>query len=224
MPRRKNQAERRAHLVDAATAAILEHGATATKLRDVAAAAGVTPAAVLYYYPDLQAVFAAVLEHSRETFCELREAQIDAASNAVDQLRACIRSGVPWPGRAELSTRLLIELFPLTLRGEESERQQRTFAARQVTLYREVLQRGADDGVFTLAAPAEDLARSFLALEDGYAMDLMAGIETPQGVQARLLLHARIVTGSEALDAPAHDVVQRATASDAAVRRRQPQR
>ncbi|MER5453032.1 TetR family transcriptional regulator [Streptomyces sp. NPDC002764] len=67
MARPKNQAERRAQLIDATARTVVELGATATKLRDVARVAGVTPASVLYYYPDIQELFAAVFERSAAT-------------------------------------------------------------------------------------------------------------------------------------------------------------
>jgi AcrR family transcriptional regulator len=54
MPRPKSQARRDA-LVGAAQRAMLEHGAD-TKLVHVAEAAGLTSGAVLYHFPDVQAL------------------------------------------------------------------------------------------------------------------------------------------------------------------------
>lgn len=198
MPRPKNQAERRAHLINAATRAVIKRGSTGTKLRDIAEAAELTPASVLYYYPDVQDLYAAVLERGITTYCEHREQEIAAVQGPVEQLRACIRSGVPWPGEAEQNTRLLFELFPVVLRNEAAAEQDRVFVARQAELYRDVLQRGADGGDFALAGAAPALARSFVALEDGYAIELMIGAATAEEIEARLLAHARLVTGNSA--------------------------
>src|SRR5260370_2578622 len=50
MARPKDQKRRREELVAAAARAVLRRGPAAVRLRDVAEEAGVTPAAVLYYY------------------------------------------------------------------------------------------------------------------------------------------------------------------------------
>lgn len=195
MPRPKNQAERRAQLIDAAGRAVVEFGATGTKLRDIAEAAGVTPASVLYYYADTQELFAAVFERAAATYVVAREAAIATVADPYERLRACIRTGVPWPGESERSTRLLYELFPVALRNEAAAEQNRVFFDRQTELYRRVLEQGRESGEFTLSGDARTLARSFVALEDGHAMALLVGAATAPEVEATLLEHARIVTG-----------------------------
>ncbi|MDI1456353.1 TetR/AcrR family transcriptional regulator [Streptomyces sp. ATE26] len=198
MARPRNQAERRAQLIDATARTVVDLGATATKLRDVARVAGVTPASVLYYYADIQELFAAVFERSAATYFVRREQAIAAVEGPVDRLRACVRSGVPWPGEGEKSTRLLFELFPVALRNEGAADRQRTFAHQQSELYRQVLELGQKSGEFTLTGDPWALGRSFVALEDGYAMDLLVGDATAQDIEDRLLDHARIVTGNPA--------------------------
>ncbi|MEV7030171.1 TetR/AcrR family transcriptional regulator [Streptomyces sp. NPDC093272] len=201
MARPRNQAERRAQLIDATVGTVVDLGATATKLRDVAKAAGVTPASVLYYYSDIQELFAAVFERSAATYFVSREEAIAAADGPVARLRACIHSGVPWPGEGEQSTRLLFELFPVALRQENAAQRQRDFVRQQTDLYRQVLELGRDSGDFTLTGDPSALGRSFVALEDGYAMDLLVGSVTAQEIEDRLLDHARLVTGSKAFNA-----------------------
>ncbi|MGX1316456.1 AcrR family transcriptional regulator [Streptomyces calvus] len=198
MPRPRNQAERRAQLIDAAARAVMSIGATAVKLRDVAAEADVTPASVLYYYSDLQELFSAVFDHAAATYLVIRKDAMAAAEGPVEQLRACIHSGVPWPGKGEESTRLLFELFPVALRNEAVAQAHRLFFGRQTELYRQVLAHGRDTGEFALTAEPLALGRSFVALEDGYAMDLLVGTATAEEIEARLSAHARMVTGHPA--------------------------
>ncbi|MGW7661345.1 TetR/AcrR family transcriptional regulator [Streptomyces sp. NPDC054756] len=198
MARPRNQTERRAQLIEATARTVVELGATATKLRDVARAAGVTPASVLYYYSDIQELFAAVFERSAATYFVSRERAIAAESGPAERLRACIRSGVPWPGEGEQSTRLLFELFPVALRSESAAEQQRAFTGRQADLYRQVLLLGQRSGDFDLRGDASALGRSFVALEDGYAMDLLVGKATAEDIEDRLLEHACLVTGDTA--------------------------
>lgn len=199
MARPRNQAERRAQLIDATARTVIELGATATKLRDVAKAAGVTPASVLYYYADIQELFAAVFERSAAMYFVGRENAMAAVEDPVERLRACIRTGVPWPGAGEESTRLLFELFPVALRNGGVAKWQRTFVDQQTELYRQVLELGQESGEFTLVGDAWALGRSFVALEDGYAMNLLVGAATAQDIEDCLLAHARAVTGNSAL-------------------------
>ncbi|WP_317447285.1 TetR family transcriptional regulator C-terminal domain-containing protein [Streptomyces collinus] len=105
---------------------------------------------------------------------------------------------MPWPGEGEESTRLLFELFPVALRNEGAADRQRTFAHQQAELYCQVLELGQERGDFTLTGDARALGRSFVALEDGYAMDLLVGDATAQDIEDRLLDHARVVTGNPA--------------------------
>lgn len=198
MPRRRNQAARRAQLIEAATQAVLKHGSTNARLRDVAEQAGLTPASVLYYYPDLGELLAAVFEEGTRTYIIRRREAVEAERDAWARLRACIRSGVSFPGEAETTSRLLYELLPVAFRNDAAAAQQERFVADQTELYRQVLQGGADAGEFELVAPAEFLARSFVALEDGYGIDVLSGVITAEEEEARLLRHAELATGVRA--------------------------
>lgn len=197
MPRPRNQTARRAQLIAAAAQAVLEHGAAQARLRDIAAQAGLTPASVLYYYPDVHELFTAVLAQGTATYGERREQDIARFTTARDRLRACIRSGVPRPGETEETSRLLYELAPVVLRNKAAAEDNKRFIDRQTELYRQVLEDGARSGEFELAAPADVLARSFVALEDGYGMHVLVGDLTADEVERRLLLHARLALGVE---------------------------
>src|ERR1700712_3607854 len=93
----RDQAARRAQLVQAASRAVLERGSTNARLRDVADQAGLTSASVLYYYPDMDELLAAVFEQGTQTYIHRRRAAVEAADDSWDRLAACIRSGVPFP-------------------------------------------------------------------------------------------------------------------------------
>ncbi|MFE5393275.1 TetR/AcrR family transcriptional regulator [Streptomyces sp. NPDC056568] len=195
MPRPRNQTARRAQLVRAAAQAVLDRGVTNARLRDIAAQAGLTPASVLYYYPDINDLLVAVFEQGTETYVLRRREAVAAAPTAWAGLAACVTSGIPFPGEAETTSRLLFELLPVTFRGETAGARQRAFVAQQTDLYRQVLDAGAESGEFRLQAPSEFLARAIVALEDGYCIDILSGAATAEQVEERLLCHARLMTG-----------------------------
>jgi AcrR family transcriptional regulator len=197
MARPRDQAARRAQLVEAASQAVLDRGSSGARLRDIAEHAGLTSASVLYYFPDIGELMAAVFEEGTRTYVQVRRAAVEACTDPWDRLAACIRSGVPFPGEPATTSRLLYELLPLTFRNESAAEQQRRFFAEQAALYEEVLRGGEEVGAFRLLAPAPFLARSFVALEDGYDIEVVAGTTPAAEVEERLLHHARLMTRVE---------------------------
>ncbi|MGH3358855.1 MAG: TetR/AcrR family transcriptional regulator [Nocardioidaceae bacterium] len=200
MARPRDQAARRAQLVEAAAQTVLQRGATNARLRDIAEHAGLTSASVLYYYPDVGELLVAVLERGTRTYILRREEAVRSASNSWDKLAACVRSGVPFPGEAEVTSRLLFELLPVAFRNDSAAQRQEAFIASQQELYEQVLAAGQDDGSFRLVAPVDFVARSLVALEDGYAIDVLSGSATAEDVEQRLLEHARLMTGGHEPD------------------------
>lgn len=196
MPRPRDQAARRAQLVEAAAQAVISRGAANARLRDVAAEAGLTPASVLYYYPDLGELLAAVFERGTRTYIVHRREAVESVTGAWARLAACVRSGVPFPGEAEMTSRLLYELLPVTFRNEAANERQRRFVAEQSALYEEILTEGRATGDFHLVDEPAFLARGFVALEDGYGIEVLSRAATAEQVHELLLRHARLVTGS----------------------------
>lgn len=194
MPRPRDQAARRSQLVEAAAQAVLDRGASGARLRDIAELAGLTSASVLYYFPDLSELMAAVFEEGTRTYVRLRRDAVEACTDSWERLAACVHSGVPFPGEPETTSRVLYELLPLTFRNDAAAEHQRRFFADQAALYEQVLSEGEEDGVFRLVAPASFLARSFVALEDGYGIEVVAGTTPAEEVEQRLLEHARLAT------------------------------
>ena len=67
---------------------------------------------------------------------------------------------------------------------------------RQVAMYRAILEAGATQGVFTLAADSLAIARNLVALEDAYGYRIMAGHPTldNQACATLILGYARLAT------------------------------
>ncbi|MCM3487115.1 TetR/AcrR family transcriptional regulator [Kocuria rosea] len=190
MARPKDQTKRRDQLVAATAAAVLQRGSTEMRLTDIAQEAGLSPASVLYYYPDVQELFMAVFAQGSVQYCEQREARVAGESEPLARLHACIRSGIPWPGPAEEASRILYELMPIVLRNEIAATRYHELILRQVALYRQVLEECEASGRFRLLMPPESLARSFVALEDGYGVEVITGATTPEEEEGWLLQFA----------------------------------
>ncbi|MFJ2738890.1 TetR/AcrR family transcriptional regulator [Streptomyces sp. NPDC087440] len=194
MARRKDQEARRAQLSTAAQRALIDRGLEGLRLRDVAKEAGLTPAAVLYYYEDLDTLMYETFQEAIDRFCLQREAAVEPLTDAADRLRTCIDSGVA-SGRDDVLPRLLFEFWPRSLRDPRAAAMDSSLAERQVTVYYATLVLGQAQGVFTLTDPPRMLATSFVALEDGYQMEILAGRRTRDEVVAALHAFAAAVTG-----------------------------
>ncbi|WP_086828405.1 TetR/AcrR family transcriptional regulator [Streptomyces sp. NRRL B-24572] len=194
MARNKDQEARRAQLGEAAARALLSRGLEGLRLKDVAAEAGVTPAAVLYYYEDLDALMYETFQQAIERFCQEREAAAEREADARSRLRSCIAAGVASGPRDRLP-RLLFEYWPRALRDPKAAALDSVLTERQIGVYQGILVLGEAQGHFTLADPARLVAANFVAMEDGYQMDVLAGRRSPREVITALHSYARAATG-----------------------------
>ncbi|MFH9959516.1 TetR/AcrR family transcriptional regulator [Streptomyces roseolus] len=197
---------RRAELAEAVQRALLTRGLEGLRLRDVADEAGVTPAAVLYY-GDLDALVHETYQQAITRYSQEREAAADGFDDARLKLRACIDKGVA-TGPDDALTRLLFEYWPRCLRDARAAALDSALTERQVSLYAEILTLGRAQGYFALQDPPRLIAANFVAMEDGYQMEVLAGRRTRAEVIAALSSYARAVTGHDPGAARDHEASQ----------------
>ncbi|CAM5517326.1 TetR/AcrR family transcriptional regulator [Streptomyces narbonensis] len=196
-----NKEARRAELGKAVERALVARGLEGLRLRDVAEEAGVTPAAVLYY-GDLDALVHATYQQAIERYSQEREQAANRFTDARRQLEACINKGVAG-GPDDTLTRLLFEYWPRCLRDAKAAALDSALTERQIAVYSGILVLGQAQGHFTLQDPPRLLAASFVAMEDGYQMEVLAGRRSRTEVIAALHAYARAVTGH---DLTGHDL------------------
>ncbi|MFG2822773.1 TetR/AcrR family transcriptional regulator [Kitasatospora sp. NPDC048365] len=201
MGRRKDQEGRRAALGEAAQRALLRRGLEGLRLKDVAEEAGITPAAVLYYYGDLDELMYETFQQAIERFCRAREAAVEALPDARERLRVCVDSGVA-TGPDDLLPRLLFEYWPRSLRDPKAAALDSALTERQVAVYYGVLVLGQAQGHFALAESPRLLAASLVAMEDGFQMEILAGRRTREDVIGALHAFLRATTGHDPAAAP----------------------
>ncbi len=103
------------------------------RLRDIAAEAGVTPAAVLYY-GDVDALTYDTYQQAIERFSRDRERVAEKFSDARDRLRASIDHGVASGPDDEL-VRLLFEFWPRSLRDPKAAVLDSSLQEHQIAVY-----------------------------------------------------------------------------------------
>lgn len=184
-------------LVDASVATIARNGLTNLRIKDIAAEAGVSERLVSYYYPDLDGLVAATHRKASEKYYwnRLRTIQRHRAPEAA--LTELIASGLP-QGRGDVLSSVLYELSISATRQLQHEQLMSNLYRDEVSLYEQVLEHGSKTQAFKLSGPTNELARSFVALEDGLGLQVLAGTDslTAEHAKTILLSYARAVTGA----------------------------
>jgi AcrR family transcriptional regulator len=174
MARPKRQEARRAALIEATYAAGRMHGLRALSLTDVAEQAGLSRGAVLYYYEDLDALLVEAHAAGVERFCDDRDRLVAGLDDPRDRLGAAIEAGLP-TGPDDALMSLLYEFDVLAGNSELHDELVQTMYLRQLATYRGILAAGRTVGVFTPRLGDDELAMTFVALEDAYGLHIVGG-------------------------------------------------
>jgi AcrR family transcriptional regulator len=201
--RPKDQSRRRAELAAAARQVLLERGAVGLRVKDVAERAGLSPSSVLYYYPDLGDLLLEVARGATERYAERRAQAVREVQGAAPQLRLAVHLGVP-TGPDDEESRVLYELDALTGASRAFELLSSAYFDRQVHLYESVLEAGASRGEIEPAAPAQTIARGFVAMEDGLGFQVVIGHPGigPEEAERILLRYGSAMTGLDLAAVP----------------------
>jgi AcrR family transcriptional regulator len=197
MPRRKDQERRRRELRRAALRAVAQRGLAGVRLRDVAEEAGLSPASVLYYYPELEDLFLEAYRHAMERFYERRREASERIEDARERFVATLRAGLP-TGPDDEEMLLLWEGVPYERTLPTLAEFDRLFVKRQIDLYLSVLELGVAQGHFSLADTARAIATNLLALEDYHGLGVLVGyLGSPAEAEQLVLSYASLATGCD---------------------------
>ncbi len=203
VPRPRNQEARRRELHAAARRAIAER-TTRVRLKDIADQAGLAPASVLYYYPDVDVLLREAFLSATERFAERRRCAVERLDDPRDQLVEMIGTGLPLTPDDE-DVVILYEGAGLIRHDPGLAEIVRNLTDLQVELYRRILERGSANGVFSLRDDARAIARNLVALEDAYGLYIVDVGLPYHEARAEVESFARIATGCDlvAAEAPA---------------------
>ncbi|WP_157416045.1 TetR/AcrR family transcriptional regulator [Agromyces allii] len=174
MARPRRQEERRAALIEATYAAGREHGLRALSLTDVAATAGLTRGAILYYYEDLDALLVEAHAAGVQRFCDERDAAVAQLDDPRAQLSAAISGGLP-SGPDDALMSLLYEFDVLAGKSPLHDELVQKLYLRQLATYRGIIAAGRRSGAFAPRLDDDELAMTLVALEDAYGLHIVGG-------------------------------------------------
>jgi AcrR family transcriptional regulator len=160
---------RRPQLLEAAAGVIAERGIAATRLADVAARAGTSAPAVLYWFESKDELLAEALTVDEERFYDELTERMDALSSPPAKLRMILSSSAEeydWTLWMELWTRALRDSASGDARTRLDERWRSQIAA--------VIREGQVAGDFGEGDP-DDVALVLASLIDGLAVQVTLG-------------------------------------------------
>jgi AcrR family transcriptional regulator len=174
VPTRSRPADRRRQLLEAAYRTLVASGPRALRLKDIASEAEVTPAAILYHYPQIDDLIRDIYEESCERWYEYRRRRLDDVPGPLGGLRLLIETGMP-SSPDDASVRLLCELEGLSVRDDDYARLMQDLFDKQATLYQEVIAGGAAAGVLRPAMEPLAIGQSLVAVEDSLSYYILNG-------------------------------------------------
>ena len=176
----------------------MARGATAVRLKDVAEEAGLTPGAVLYYYPNLDDLLVEVHHTAGERFCRERAEAVEREVDPRRRMRVAIRRGLP-TGPEDVTVRTLYEMDALVGKSTLYTALSTSFFERQVAMYQVILEAGVAQGYFALSDDTVTIGRNIVALEDAYGLHVLAGNPFIDVTEAERLIvaYARSATGCD---------------------------
>jgi AcrR family transcriptional regulator len=178
-PRTKEQTarireERRRQILDAARQVFSQKGLNATKVSDVAAAAGLSQGLVYHYFDSKDDLFMAVFEEwvASSTYSAYAE-EVLAAASAADQLRAFARAASHMMAESAAFLPVQMGFWSRILHHEAIRERFRQFFAGLRTALAQIIRAGVESGEFR-ATDAETLAGIAIAVYDGLVLQWVA--------------------------------------------------
>ncbi len=186
----------RGRLIEAAMAAFAEHGYHGTTTRDIAAAAGMSPAALYVHHASKEELLYLISRSGHEEVLTLLRQALDGSADPVEQLAAVVREFTIFHVAAHDSARIvnyeLAALSPPHLREIEGLRGQ------IVALFENLVDRGNASGAFRAPHPRlTAVALQSLAI-DAARWYRTGGWPPEQIAEVYVTLALRMVGASEA--------------------------
>ncbi|MGH2693624.1 MAG: TetR/AcrR family transcriptional regulator [Actinomycetota bacterium] len=173
MARPKLTERRRLETLQAAVEVIADRGLCDTRIADVAAKAGSSPALILYYFGTKDRLLTEALAFAEDRFYLDTFHELAGMRHPTDRLVRLIELSCPVAGpKPEPEWTLWIELWSRALRDPEAARKREALDRRWRQTIAETVRAGQRGGEFADVDP-DDLAYRLAAMMDGLAIQVL---------------------------------------------------
>ncbi len=166
---------RRDNICAAACHAFAARGLSATRIADIAQAAGVSNAIVHYYFKSKDEILLAALRWASDQTDGRLRALRDETVDPCELLRHSLELAVPTEGVLRDEYLLWLEVYARLRVHPELLPECVAMSARWTEFLRQVFEDGDRTGVFRAAAPPAELAERFVAIIDGLSYRAAVG-------------------------------------------------
>jgi AcrR family transcriptional regulator len=168
-------AQRRDAICAAAGVAIARKGLSATRIQDIAEAAGISTATVHYYFPSKDDVLlAAVRWADMQSERSLRGDSGDDES-AIARLVRALEIVLPTEGILEDEYRLWLEIWSRAGHKPGLARECNAISERWFGRVRDIVAAGAESGEFHPVAPPDEIVERLIAVANGLGFKVVLG-------------------------------------------------
>lgn len=168
-------------LEQSAIACFLDSGVKATSVEHISARAGLTKGGFYFHFPKKEAMIAHIISRIEREYVQRSIEAAMAAKSAKDQLIALLHQQVAFAGDHRQEVALLV-LLSLEFRNDgEIGQQIRAVYDKVRQFVRDVFKRGQQRGEFIDSLSAQALAHFYIAVHDGFLMELVRSGESIDG-------------------------------------------
>lgn len=197
--------ERIEAILEAACRLYAHRGVAATRIADVAAAAGVSSALVHYHFRTKNELLFAALVWAEEGCVAPATELLRAEPDHLRRLRGMVELAVPTPGIVQDDYLLWLEFWVWGRRSPQLwTHAAGLFGFRGAWLT--VITEGGAAGAFRLTNTPEDIVDSLVALLDGLSYEIVQGYTSMSAARAKALVWAWITRELGIADAPLENV------------------
>jgi AcrR family transcriptional regulator len=163
----------RTSLIGAAGRIISEKGIGGVRIREIAAEAGVSPAAVLYHYPETDDLMLDVHRAAVDEYVDARRYEQQRSFDPRHRLVSAVIAGVP-PYANPGIIRQLYEMHGLARRSTAHAELMASLWRREHAQYVTVIEDGIRLGFFAPTRKPAEVASMLLSMEDGLVLHLVS--------------------------------------------------
>jgi AcrR family transcriptional regulator len=175
-------------LLAAASRTISQRGVAATRVADIAREAGVSSAAVHYYFKTKEEILVKALLWANRTSAARLEPDDPEANDPVARLTSLIERSVPYEGTQKDEYLLEIDLWSSVRLHPELLPAWESYHRWWIAQVTKIIQDGMDSGSFRGNIPAEEAAERLVALTDGLSAQSAIGSSSMPAERVRELV------------------------------------
>ncbi len=168
---------RRAQMLEAAAQLIAERGLARTRIADVAARVGISPALVVYYFQTKEALLIAALRESESGFYASAEDLLRSRRSVSDRVETLVELTFTEESKGEVQGQwgLWFDLWNEAFRHPEVAADRRALDEQWRGLIARIARAGIEDGEVPDDLDVETFAMTWAALLDGLSVQVALG-------------------------------------------------